>query len=179
MLRLRAMSISRAVAVSISGVCLSLLIVSRSAGAQQQAAAEPTLQVTGSVATPLTLSSRDLKTMPRSAVTLKEEGRDVKYEGVLVGTILARAGAALGRDLTGAAVASYVIASASDGYRAVFSLAELDPAFTGSEIIVADTVDGKPLFEYQGPFRIVAPHDTRGARGVRMLQKLEVVRLPR
>jgi hypothetical protein len=72
-----------------------------------------------------------------------------------------------------------VVASASDGYRAVFSLAKLDPAFTGSEIIVADTVDGKPLFDYQGPFRIVAPHDTRGARGVRMLQKLDVVRLPR
>ena len=81
--------------------------------------------------------------------------------------------------MSGAAVASYVVASASDGYRAVFSLAELDPEFTGSEIIVADTVDGKPLFDYQGPFRIVAPRDTRGARGVRMLQKLEVVRLPK
>ena len=42
---------------------------------------------------------------------------------------------------------------------------------------VADTIDGKPLFEYQGPFRIVAPHDNRGARSIRMLQRLELVRL--
>jgi len=125
------------------------------------------------------LTAADLKAMPRTTVTLKQDGRDVKYEGVLVGAVLARAGATLGRDMRGAAVASYVVASASDGYRAVFSLAELDPEFTGSEIIVADTVDGKPLFDYQGPFRIVAPRDTRGARGVRMLQKLEVVRLPK
>lgn len=156
-------------------VCLGLLLVP----VRQQPAAEATLQVTGSVASPLSLTARDLKAMPRTSVTLKQDGRDVKYEGVLVGAILARAGATLGRDMTGAAVASYVVASASDGYRAVFSLAELDPEFTGSDIIVADTVDGKPLFDYQGPFRIVAPRDTRGARGVRMLQKLEVVRLPK
>jgi DMSO/TMAO reductase YedYZ molybdopterin-dependent catalytic subunit len=160
-------------------IFLSVLAVPHSAGARQQASVDATLQVTGSVATPITLTASDLKTMSRTSVTLKEDGRDVKYEGVLVGSILARAGPALGHDLTGAAVASYVVASASDGYHAVFSLAELDPAFTRSEIIVADTVDGKPLFDYQGPFRIVAPHDTRGARGVRMLQKLDVVRLPR
>ncbi len=59
----------------------------------------------------------------------------------------------------------------------VFSLAELDPAFTPNDIIVADTIDGKPLFDYQGPLRIVAPHDKRGARSIRMLQRLEVVRL--
>src|SRR5215467_4990380 len=148
-------------------VCLALL----------QPATEATLQITGSVTKPLTITSADLKALPRTTVTLKADGRDVKYEGVLVGAILAKAGATLGRDMTGAAVASYVVATASDGYRAVFSLAELDPEFTGSEIIVADTVDGKPLFDYQGPFRIVAPHDTRGARGVRMLQSLDVVRL--
>lgn len=152
--------------------CLMLL-------APAVAAAQATLQVTGSVSSPVLLTAADLKAMPRTTVTLKQDGRDVKYEGVLVGAVLARAGATLGRDMTGAAVASYVVASASDGYRAVFSLAELDPEFTGSEIIVADTVDGKPLFDYQGPFRIVAPRDTRGARGVRMLQKLEVVRLPK
>jgi hypothetical protein len=52
----------------------------------------------------------------------------------------------LGSDIRGNAVATYVVASASDGYQVVFSLAELDPAFTGSEVIVADTIDGKSLF---------------------------------
>jgi DMSO/TMAO reductase YedYZ molybdopterin-dependent catalytic subunit len=146
---------------------------------QQQPTADATLVISGGVTTPLSLSVREIKTMPRATVTVSEEGRDVKYEGVLVGELLKRAGAPTGRDMTGAAVATYVVASAKDGYRAVFSLAELDPAFTDSEIIVADTIDGKPLFDYQGPLRIVAPHDKRGARSVRMLQRIEIVRLPK
>ena len=105
------------------------------------------------------------------------KGRQISYEGVLVGELLKRAGAPVGRDLSGKAVATYVRASAKDGYQVVFSLAELDPGFTPNDIIVADTIDGKPLFDYQGPFRIVAPHDKRGARSIRMLQRLEVVRL--
>ena len=79
--------------------------------------------------------------------------------------------------MRGNMVASYVLASASDGYQALFAIAELDPAFTAEDILVADTVDGQPLFEYQGPFRLVAPKDLRGARSVRMLQRLDVVRL--
>jgi DMSO/TMAO reductase YedYZ molybdopterin-dependent catalytic subunit len=135
------------------------------------------LAVGGDVAKPLTLTAADLKGMPRTTVSVMDQGREVKYVGVLVGDILARAGAPLGRDMSGPAVATYVLARAKDGYAAVFSLAELDPAMTPNDIIVADMVDGQPLFDYQGPFRIVAPHDKRGARGVRMLRKLDVIRL--
>ena len=85
------------------------------------------------------------------------------YEGVLVGELLKRAGVPLGAELRGNAVASYVVASAADGYQVVFSLAELDPAFTSNQIMVADTIDGKPLFGYQGPLRIVAQRPA-GAR---------------
>ena len=141
------------------------------------AAADSSLAITGDVTHPLTLTAAELKAMPRTTVTIVDQGRDVKYTGVLVGDVLARAGAPVGRELSGAAVATYVLASAKDGYQAVFSLAELDPAFTPNDIIIADTVDGQPLFDYQGPFRIVAPKDKRGARSVRMLQRLEVVRL--
>ena len=148
------------------------------ADATVQQPAEATLVVGGDVPTPLTLAPAALKAMPRTTVTVKEEGgREVQYEGVLVGELLKRAGAPVGRDLSGKAVATYVRASAKDGYQVVFSLAELDPGFTSNDIIVADTVDGKPLFDYQGPLRIVAPHDKRGARSIRMLQKIEVVRL--
>ena len=79
-----------------------------------------------------------------------------------MGELLKRAGAPVGRDLSGKAVATYVRATAKDGYQVVFSLAELDPGFTSNDIIVADTIDGKPLFDYQGPLRIVAPHDKQG-----------------
>src|SRR5262245_15785800 len=136
-----------------------------------------TLVIGGDVTTTLTVTPADIKDMPRTTVTVAEEGRQVSYEGVLVGELLKRAGAPLGRDLSGKGVATYVRATAKDGYQAVFSLAELDPSFTSNDIIVADTIDGKPLFDYQGPLRIVAPHDKRGARSVRMLERIEVVRL--
>ena len=87
--------------------------------------------------------------------------------------------APLGKELRGANVASYVVFSASDGYRAVFSLAELDPELTDSQVIVADRVDGNPLLADDGPLRIVAPKDLAGARSIRMLEKIEVVRLPK
>ena len=148
------------------------------ARAQAPAAApDQSFVVAGDVTQPLTVTPADLKAMPRTTVTVAEEGREIKYEGVLVGELLKRAGAPVGRDLSGKAVATYVKASAKDGYQVVFSLAELDPGFTPNDIIVADTIDGKPLFDYQGPFRIVAPHDKRGARSIRMLQRIEVVRL--
>lgn len=72
-------------------------------------------------------------------------------------------------------LAAYVIATASDGYEVVFSIGELDPALTSNQIIVADTLEGKPLLGSQGPFRIAAPKDNRGARSVRMLASLKVV----
>ncbi len=135
------------------------------------------MAIGGDVTQPLTLKPADLKTMPRTTVMVSAEGRETSYEGVLVGELLKRAGAPVGRDLSGKAIATYVRATAKDGYQVVFSLAELDPGFTPNDIIVADTVDGKPLFDYQGPFRIVAPHDKKGARSIRMLLRLEVVRL--
>jgi DMSO/TMAO reductase YedYZ molybdopterin-dependent catalytic subunit len=143
----------------------------------QPATDTATLAIAGDVSRPTTVTMAEMKAMPRASATIQEDGHPVKYDGVLVSELLKRAGVGLGRDMTGNALSTYVLASAKDGYQAVFSLAELDPGFTGSEIIVADSVDGKPLFDYQGPFRIVAPKDTRGARGVRMLLKLEVVRL--
>jgi len=69
----------------------------------------------------------------------------------------------------------YVIAEARDGYRAVFSLAELDSGILESEAIVADTMDGPPLVAGQGPFRLVAPHEKRPARWVRMRKSITVV----
>jgi len=154
-----------------------LAVIGITTRAQTSTTADQSLAIAGDVSQPLTLTLADLKTLPRTTVTVSEEGRQVTYDGVLVGELLKRAGAPVGRDLTGKAVATYVRATAKDGYQVVFSLAELDPGFTTNDIIVADMIDGKPLFDYQGPLRIVAPHDKRGARSIRMLQRIDVVRL--
>jgi hypothetical protein len=56
----------------------------------------------------LTIKPADLKTLPRTTVTVSETGRQVSYERVLVGELLRRAGAPIGRDLSGNAVAKYL-----------------------------------------------------------------------
>src|SRR5262245_26983021 len=85
--------------------------------AQGAAAAGPSsLMVTGDVGKSLSLTPAQLKAMTRTRVEVKgEDDRTVAYEGVLVGEILKLAGATLGADLRGNAVATYVVASASDG----------------------------------------------------------------
>src|SRR5262245_13866154 len=141
-------------------------------------AAAATLTVDGDVAKPLKLTAAELKKLPRTKIEVKTEDGTVNlYEGVAAAELMKMAGVPLGGQMRGNAIATYVVATASDGYQAVFAIAEFDPAFTASDIVVADTVDGKPLFDYQGPLRIVAPRDLRGARSVRMLQRIEVVRL--
>src|SRR5262249_37459160 len=160
-----------------ASLVLAAFAVRGAAQSPNSSAPDGVLTVGGDVTHALTVSAADLKSMPRTTVSISEYGREVKYEGVLVGEVLKRAGAPLGRDLSGPAVATYVLTTAKDGYQAVFSLAELDPALTPSDIIIADSRDGEPLVDSQGPFRIVAPHDKRPARGVRMLQGIDVVRL--
>jgi hypothetical protein len=136
------------------------------------------LTVRGDIPAPLVLKAEDLARMPRETVTVPDQdGTKVSYEGVPLREILKRAGVPLGKDLRGKALASYVLAKAHDGYQVVFSLGELDDAFGNESIVVADKRDGKALFGYQGPFRLVCPNDKAGARSVRMLETLELVRL--
>jgi len=81
-----------------------------------------------------------------------------------------------GEALRGPAMTTYVLAETADGYRVVFSLAELNSGIIDSEVIVANTIDGAPLGDKLGPFRLVAPHEKRPARWVRMLKSIVVVR---
>ena len=172
-------TMAAALLVAPAGAALAQTTAPANAPAVPEARVPTALAVTGAVKTPLSLSAADLKAMPRTKVQSQENSRTVAYEGVLVGEILKRAGVPMGEALRGDAVASYVVADATDGYRAVYAIAELDNAFTPNDVIVADTVDGKPLFAYQGPWRLVAPRDLRGARSVRLLDRLEVVRVPK
>lgn len=143
-----------------------------------QTAPESKLVVTGDVPTPLTLSAGDLAAMPHESAEIPDaDGAKTTYEGVPLQEILKKAGIPFGRQMRGKDLAGYVLASAKDGYQIVFSLGELDPDLGGLRVLVADKRDGKPLFEYQGPFRLLLPNDKAGARSVRMLEKLEVVKL--
>jgi DMSO/TMAO reductase YedYZ molybdopterin-dependent catalytic subunit len=135
------------------------------------------LVVTGDVEHTLSLSLTDLGTLPRKTVTVmnEHEGKMETYQGVPLEEILKRAGVPQGEKLRGAAMATTVQAEAADGYRVVFSLAELDSGITDSDALVADTLNDEPLPDKIGPLRLVLPHDKRPARWVRMLRSLTVV----
>jgi hypothetical protein len=75
-------------------------------------------------------------------------------------------------------MAWYIVAEGSDGYRVVFSAAELNSSFESSYVIVADSLNNAPLGADEGPFKIVAPHDRRPARWVRMLNAWSVRKAP-
>jgi hypothetical protein len=91
--------------------------------------------------------------------------------------LLAKAGWQFGRGMTGKGMASYVIATARDGYQVVFALAELDPMFAGEKVLIADSADGAALPGREMPFRVVAPGDKMHARSIYSVVKIEVVRL--
>ena len=142
--------------------------------------AQPAAQIaiSGDLPARCVLTADDLAKMPREKVSVPDaDGTKVEYEGVLLREILKRAGAPVDKELRGKALASYVLAKAHDGYAVVFTLAEVAPEFANESILVADKRDGKPLFGYQGPFRLVCPNDKAGARSVRMLETLEFIRL--
>ncbi|MGB6498541.1 MAG: carboxypeptidase regulatory-like domain-containing protein [Candidatus Acidiferrum sp.] len=124
----------------------------------------------------LLLTPDQFKALPHTTVTVHNEHTkaDETYSGVRVADLLSKMDAPLGNKLRGAALSAYLVATGSDGYVAVVALAEADPSFHSGEVIVADTMNGQPIGEKSGPFKLVVTEDKRPARWVRNLVSLEL-----
>lgn len=125
---------------------------------------------------PLVVSAAELKALSRVSVTIHNShtNADEEYSGVRLSVLLAKLGAPLGSDLRGKALANYIVATGSDGYRSVLALGEVDPNFHPGEVIVADTMNGKRLDAHSGPFKLVVTEDQHPARSVRNLITIEL-----
>jgi DMSO/TMAO reductase YedYZ molybdopterin-dependent catalytic subunit len=136
----------------------------------------PTLKVEGEVEKPLSLTETDFARLPRTEVKGKDkDGKEHTFSGVTLTELLKQAGAPSGGQLRGKNLAKYLLAEATDGYKAIFALPELDPEFTEQIIIVADKVDGNPLPKGEGPFRLVVPKDKKHARWIREIVSVRVL----
>jgi len=123
----------------------------------------------------ITVTPDTLAGLPRVKVEAKEHENPVAtYEGVLLGSILERASVPRGEKLRGKALRTIVVITATDGYEVVFTLPDTDPAFTDRLIVLADTKDGKPLPEKEGPFRIIVPEEKRPARWIRNVKTIAI-----
>ena len=124
---------------------LTLLLTSALVAQQGNLSSKETLTISGfSEHPPLTLKAVDVKSLTHITVTIhnRHSNADETYLGVRLSDLLARVGAPLGSDLRGKALADYIVATGSDGYRAVLALGEVDPAFHSGEVIVADAMNG-------------------------------------
>jgi DMSO/TMAO reductase YedYZ molybdopterin-dependent catalytic subunit len=172
-----------------SGIVLGLgaVIAATGAFAQSPPQGATTLLVLGSVESKLTLGISDLQ---RLAVQRVEDVRQIKmagasgkdseqtrrYTGVLLRDVLTSAKPVEKErhDLR----RSVVVATATDGYQAVFSWAELFLSPVGEGALVIFERDGAPLPASEGPLALVSLRDTQaGPRHVKWLAKIEIRRI--
>jgi DMSO/TMAO reductase YedYZ molybdopterin-dependent catalytic subunit len=117
-------------------------------------------------------SARDLPAAASGA--LAEPYRE--YSGVLLTELLDKAG--LRSDRKNDWRRLYVVASASDGYKAVFSWGELFNSRIGRGAMVVFERKGKPLDDSEGRIALLSTEDDRvGPRHVKWLKRIEVRRI--
>jgi len=165
---------------------LALLCWLFAAAAHSQAPGQVTtaLTVKGSVERELRLSVDDLKGLPVQRVDDVRSVRDSgggalaaetvrHYTGCLLRDVLDRAKPVEKKRLD--LRKSVVIATASDGYRVVFSWAELYLSPIGEGALVIYERDAAPLGDDEGRIALVSLKDTRpGPRHVKWLQSVEL-----
>jgi hypothetical protein len=102
----------------------------------------------------------------------------VTFEGVLLDDVLGRVRIPSGEGFDKTIASYYLIAEAHDGYKAVFSWAEVDPTFTDRKIYIVTKRDGQPLSAKDGPFELIVPGEKRYSRWVRQVKLVRLEPLP-
>lgn len=140
-----------------------------------------TLAVRGAVEHPLSLSVDDLRAFPPQQLA---EVMLTRQNGASAGKLENLKGVRLA-DLINKAVLvvhdhndikkMIVVATATDGYRVVFSWSEIFNSPAGDGMVVYFEKDGQPLGADEGRIAMVSTKDTKtGPRHVKWLQTLEV-----
>ena len=138
----------------------------------------------GAVQTPETITPESLSALNQSqtvTATYMSAGGTVTdgYTGVSLWNLIQDAGLLTDPSVKNDLLNFGVVATGSDGYRALFSLGELDPAFRNQPDIVAYSDQKGQLGNggSDGALRIVVPGDVAGGRYVSNLTSLQVVDL--
>ncbi len=126
-----------------------------------------------------TLDATALSKLPHVTISAVDPGGvAAQYSGVPLAVLLHSAGAPTGDAVKGPPARSYVAVEGSDGYIALYSLAELDTSAMQCAPILADARNNAAIPASLGPFHVVAPCDRTHARWVRNVISLTIVTMP-
>ncbi|MEP6633809.1 MAG: hypothetical protein ABJA62_06325 [Luteimonas sp.] len=176
----------KAILIRLSFIMTALLACSSFAVAHAHDVAEPGMASEPGVSDDATsvspiavpIDTAALAVFPRESVVATAHEQTLRCEGVPLTALLRAAQAMPVGALRGARLASYVLVTARDGYRAVYALADFDPSLGNRKVYLVDRCDGKPLDDHDGPLRLLAPDESRPARWVRQVQSIAVVAAP-
>ena len=150
----------------------------------QAAAQDPHLRASPpeapAIASPVAvpLDPAALAALPREAVSARVHETTLACVGVPLFALLRASGAVPEGALRSAQLSRYVLVDARDGYRVLFSLAELDPGTGKRGAWLVDRCNGAALGDKDGPLRLLVPDDARAARSVRQVESVNVVVAP-
>ena len=126
--------------------------------------------VTGAVVNGMTFDLAALKALP----TITETVGGTTYVGVSLWDLLNTAtGLVTDPAVKNDVLDKFVVATSSDGYKALISMGEIDPAFGDQPDLVAYEADGA-LLDTNGFARLVVPGDAKAGRYVSNLINLQV-----
>lgn len=140
------------------------------------------LRLEGALITPATLTVDALKALGPVTVEWSDKSGAHTFTGVRLDKVLMANGFAEGhgggkpKDKH-AGLRAVVVATSADGFVAVFSVGELLDGMGATTALLAWEMDGKPLPEEHGAFRLVVPSDKRGSRSSYQLTELRVLDL--
>jgi hypothetical protein len=143
----------------------------------------PSATLSGAVADPTVITpdtlSKLLNQIQTETATYEQGTTSVTdtYTGVSLWNLIQDAGLLINPNIKNDVLNFVVVATGSDGYRAVFSAGEIDPAFGNQQDLVAyaDTNGQLGPGGSDGAMRIVVPGDIAGGRYVSNLTSLQVI----
>jgi len=122
------------------------------------------------------LTLLQIAAMPHKTVTVYNlhEKKNETYSGVSLADLLTNNGAPFNKDTQKFMLNSMVQAHGTDGYTVVYSTVEVyTPDYHTGDVIVADTLDGKPLTE--DGLKLISSEDKHPMRWVHALDRVMVI----
>ena len=122
---------------------------------------------------PVVFTADDLKTLKRATIETVVDDKTLEFEGVPLSAILQKAGMTWGTKCS-LWLDCYMVVDSEDGYRAVFSIPEIDPGLCQKRVILADRRDDAPIRKADGPYEIIEEDAKQRGRWVKHVVSLSV-----